>query len=121
MDSLSSSLVLEARSGSEEALNRLFDACGGRLLAFIRFRLGASLRSRLESRDILQATFLKALQGFATVEAKSSASLLAWLARIADNEIKARAEYFRRQRRNAAAEVPIDQVLDMMKANAGSS
>jgi RNA polymerase sigma-70 factor (ECF subfamily) len=109
MDQLSSSLVLDARSGSEEALNRLFAQCGERLLGFIRMRLGPSLRSRLESRDILQASLLKAFRSIDSVEASGSVSLMAWLARIAENEIRDRAEYFTRLKRDAARELPVDE------------
>jgi DNA-directed RNA polymerase specialized sigma24 family protein len=46
-----------------------YERCAGRLLAFIRLRLGRDLRSRLESRDILQATLLKSLEHVSELKA----------------------------------------------------
>ena len=55
-------LLLEAKEGSDEALNRLLERCAGKLLALIRLRMDRGLRARVESRDILNATMLKAFQ-----------------------------------------------------------
>lgn len=101
-------LLDRAKGGSSEALNYLYDRCAGRLLALIRLRLGRDLRARLESRDILQATLLKSLQHLKDLEGAETHSLMAWLARIAEHEIRDRADYFGRQRRDAAREVPIE-------------
>jgi hypothetical protein len=51
-------LLREARQGSPDALGELYARYGGRLLAFIRMKMGRDLRARVESRDILQATLL---------------------------------------------------------------
>jgi RNA polymerase sigma-70 factor (ECF subfamily) len=109
MDELTSEdLIQRAKSGSAEALNQLYERCAGRLLGFIRLRLGRELRSRLESRDILQAALLKSVEHINELEATDSRGLMAWLARIAEHEIRDRADYHHRQRRDAAREVPID-------------
>jgi len=100
-------LLLEARSGSEEALNQLFMRVSPRLLTLIRLRLGRTLRSQLESRDILQATLMNAFEGVDQLQAPDTRSLMAWLARIADNVIRDHADYHRRQRRDAALRVPL--------------
>jgi RNA polymerase sigma-70 factor, ECF subfamily len=104
----SGQLLQQAKSGSAEALNRLYERCAGRLLAFIRLRLGKELRSRLESRDILQATLLKSLQHLGELKADETRSLMAWLARIAEHEIRDCADFHHRQRRDAAREMPLD-------------
>lgn len=101
-------LLQRAKAGSTEALNLLYERCAGRLLAYIRLRMGRELRARLESRDILQATFLKSLTRLRQLEGEQSGSLMAWLARIAENEIRDRADFQHRQRRDAAREVPIE-------------
>lgn len=108
MDQQTTALVLRARQGSDQAVEELFAKCGSRLLAFIRIRLGRDLRTRLESRDILQATLLKAFVRLDQTEAENSRSLMAWLARIAENEIHDQVDYFRRQCRDAASTVPLD-------------
>jgi RNA polymerase sigma-70 factor, ECF subfamily len=101
-------LLREAKAGSPEALNQLYERCAGRLLAFIRLRLGRELRSRLESRDILQASLLKSLEHLADLKGTETRSLMAWLARIAEHEIRDRADFHHRDRRDAAREMPLD-------------
>src|SRR5688572_24788172 len=95
----SAALLAAARSGSTEALGTLFERHSRRLLAIIRLRLGPSLRAHLESRDILQETWLKALGHADGFRGDASASFAAWLARIAANEIRDRADHHGRQRR----------------------
>ena len=99
----------QARSGSPEALNYLYERCAGRLLAFIRLRLGRDLRGRLESRDILQATLLKSLEHVGELRADETRSVMAWLARIAEHEIRDCADFHHRQRRDAAREVVLEE------------
>lgn len=98
----------EARAGSKEALDSLFERVAGRLLALIRLRLGRPLRARLESRDILQASLLRAFQHLDQLQGGDSAALMAWLARIAENEIRDQADFHGRQRRDAARDVPLE-------------
>ncbi len=100
-------LLREARDGSREALDRLFERCAPRLLAVIRLRLGRELRGRLESRDILQACLLKSFERIDQLEGSDARSLMAWLARIAQNELRDRVDHQRRQRRDARLEVPL--------------
>lgn len=101
-------LIQRARAGSPEALNTLYERCAGRLLAYVRLRLGRDLRARLESRDILQAAMVKSIEHLNDFKGQETGSLMGWLARIADNEIRDRADYYQRQRREAAREMPLD-------------
>jgi RNA polymerase sigma-70 factor (ECF subfamily) len=104
----STALLRQAREGAPEALDALYERVAGRLLGFIRLRLGRTLRSQLESRDILQATLLKSFEHLQQFEQSDTDSLMAWLARIAENEIRDRADYHARQRRDARLEVPLE-------------
>jgi RNA polymerase sigma-70 factor (ECF subfamily) len=106
----STALLRRARDGAPDALETLYQRVAGRLLGFIRLRLGRTLRAQLESRDILQATLLKSFEHLPQFEQSDSASLMAWLARIAENEIRDRADYHNRQRRDARLEVPLETV-----------
>lgn len=101
-------LLREAKAGSADALNALYERCAGRVLAFIRLRLGRELRSKLESRDILQATLIKSLDHLSDLKGHETRSLMAWLSRIAEHEIRDRADYYQRDRRDAARELPLD-------------
>lgn len=105
---ISRELLAQAKAGLPEALNQLYERCAGRLLAFIRLRLGRDLRSRLESRDILQATLLKSLEHVADLKANETRSVMAWLARIAEHEIRDCADFHHRQRRDAAREMVLE-------------
>lgn len=101
-------LLRAARQGSREALSELYARYGTRLLAFIRMRMGRSLRAQLESRDILQNTLLKSFQRIEQFEGDGGATLMGWLMRIAENEIRDQVDYHHRQRRDVDAAVPID-------------
>ncbi len=102
-------LIERARAGSSGALDALYARCAGKLLPLIRLRMGSSLRSELESRDILQAVLLKSFQRIGQFEGRASGSLMAWMARIAENEIRDRADYQGRQRRDVAQRAPLEE------------
>jgi RNA polymerase sigma-70 factor (ECF subfamily) len=110
-------LLEEARAGSSEALNRLFERCGPRLLSLIRMRMGSRLRARMESGDLLNATLFRAFRAFHTLDAKNTPSLMAWLARVAESEIRDQAERLHAQRRDADLDVPLDAGAAELAAN----
>ena len=115
-------LLRRAREGSREALGLLLGGCGERLLTLIRLRLGPSLRERVESRDVLQATLLKALLHIDGFRGTRRESLMAWLARIAQNEIRDAADFHGRQRRQVGRTVAMGgtQELDGLAADVRS-
>jgi RNA polymerase sigma-70 factor (ECF subfamily) len=101
-------LVREARDGSADAVGQLFELCGDRVLAAIRARLGPALRRELESRDVLQNTFLKAFERIDHFEGAGRQTLVGWLAAIARNEIRDQADFYCRLKRDARARVDFD-------------
>jgi RNA polymerase sigma-70 factor (ECF subfamily) len=105
-------LLERAREGSDEALNRVLEHCAAPLLRYIRLRLGPSLRARLESGDILNASLLKAFRNLDGFGREDGRSLRAWLARIADNEIRDQADFHGRERRDAARAVRLDSAAE---------
>ena len=102
-------LLASAREGSEEALNDLYARVAGKLLTIVRMRLGASLRGRLESRDILHTVLLRSVERIGQFRGQDGTTLMAWLARMAENEIRDQADFHGRQRRRAGVEVPIEE------------
>ena len=108
-----SDLLRRARAGSEDAVDALWTRAAGKLLPFIRLRMGPSLRARLESRDILQASLLKAHGRLDRLRADEARGFLAWLARIAENEIRDRAEHEGRQRRDAGRTVAVEEAGEL--------
>lgn len=113
-------LLHRARSGSREALDLLFSQCAPKLLAIVRLRLGATLRAQLESRDILQATFLRAFQKLHQFEGGDTSSLVAWLAQIARHELIDQADFHGRARRDAGRRADLDPVADQIAATTRS-
>jgi RNA polymerase sigma-70 factor (subfamily 1) len=102
-------LLERARNGSDVALGALVERCGPKLLALVRLRLGPSLRREVESRDVLQSALAKALAGFDRFAGRDGGSLMAWLARIVENEVRDLAEHHGRQRRDAARRVSLEE------------
>jgi RNA polymerase sigma-70 factor (ECF subfamily) len=105
-------LLRRAREGSREALDTVLGECGERLLAFIRLRLGPTLRGQLESRDILQVTLMHAFQHIDRFEGQSRKTLMAWLVGIAQNAIRDEADYQHRKRRDVSRTLPLDALGD---------
>lgn len=99
-------LFTRARGGKPEDLNAFYARCARKLLPLIRLKLGRTLRSEVESRDILQAVLCKSFERIEQV--KNSAAVMSWLARMAENEIRDQADFHRRERRDAARRAPIE-------------
>jgi RNA polymerase sigma-70 factor (ECF subfamily) len=100
-------LVGDAVAGRPEAVEALYARVAPRVLSYVRLRMGQSLRERMDSRDILQATLLKSFERFGEFQGAGKPALMAWLARIAEREILDRADYHQRARRSAARESPL--------------
>ncbi|MCP3981951.1 MAG: sigma-70 family RNA polymerase sigma factor [bacterium] len=115
--STGTTLLRRAREGSREALNDLFERYSARLLAVIRLRMGRGLRSRLDSRDILGASMLKAFRKLDGFAGDDSRTLMAWLARIAENELRDQADFHGRGKRDAGRDVVPSGGLDELAAD----
>ena len=120
-DTTAVALLGRVRAGSPAALSQLVERFSPRLLAVIRLRLGPSLRAHLESRDVLQETWLKAIARFEGFAGAGPASFMAWVAQIAANEIRDRVDYHGRQRRDGAREERLEPAeLDGLAARVRS-
>jgi RNA polymerase sigma-70 factor, ECF subfamily len=114
-------LLARARAGSTVALDALFRRCAPRLLTLIRLKMGRTLRAKVESRDILQATLLKAFQQIEQLRGADMACLMAWLARIAENEIRDQADFHRRRRRDVVRQASLDDAALQVAAEVTSA
>jgi len=117
----SSDVLREALAGSDEALDALYRRYGPRLLAFIRLKMGRSLRARLESRDILQTTFLRSFERLDDFQGDNARSLLGWLMRIAEREIHDRADFHGRQQRDARRDADVNDYAEALAVRTRSA
>jgi RNA polymerase sigma-70 factor (ECF subfamily) len=101
-------LFRRAVAGDRDAGDRLFARAADRLLLFIRLRLGAALRARLEPADVLQEVFTHAHRDLRRFQPEQSSdpdrAFLHWLCALAENRIRDLAAYHRARRRDAARE-----------------
>lgn len=116
---LSESLVLlrQAQEGDREALNRLFERYYDRIYRIVRIRMGAKLRTVLDSYDIVQETCAVAVRKLGEFQPRDHASLIQWLARIAEHQIHDARDKIDAVKRDKSREVP----LDAANANMGES
>lgn len=107
MDDLTASveLVRRAQAGDEDARNTLFTRYYDRVRRIVRMRLGPGLRAHLDDGDILQETFAAAVAALDRFEMRDDASLINWLAKLAQHKIIAAADYHSAKKRDARMEV----------------
>lgn len=105
-------LISKAQSGDDGALNRLFDRYYPRVLRDVRVRVGAKLRAREDLDDFVQWTFAKAAEKFDDFEMREEAGLIHWFAKIAENQIRDRADYHGAQKRDSGPMRSLDRGAD---------
>lgn len=103
------SLVLarRARDGDERALNELLERYQERLRRIVRVRMGAGLRRELESMDVVQEALIVAARKIDTAQLRTHASILSWMASIAENQLRDAHDHATAQRRDRRREVPL--------------
>lgn len=101
-------LIRQAKAGDSEALNALFRKYSPRVLQIVRLRLSPSLRGKLESQDIVQDAFTRAVKGFESFEIRHEGAFLHWMGELVRNSINDRYDQFRAQKRDARLESPIE-------------
>ena len=93
-------LVRRAKDGERASLDRLCARYYPRVLRIVRARIHSDFRQVLASEDVAQAVFIKALRQFDRFEFRNDASLVNWLARIAQWEIHDHRSYYLAQQRD---------------------
>jgi RNA polymerase sigma-70 factor (ECF subfamily) len=118
---LSLDLVSRIRDGDRSAWESLYLRYRDALLFSIRCRLGAGLRSRLQSEDILHSVVKDALEDLhrRPFEPRGENSLAHYLHACVLNKIRAKADYFGAARREG--DVPLtDSILERLPNARGS-
>jgi RNA polymerase sigma-70 factor (ECF subfamily) len=108
-------LLTRVQTGDHQALNRLYDRYLMRVLAAVRARLGAELRSKLESWDVVQDAMMASLKDVESFNQASEGAFLHWLSTVVENRIRDQFDYFRAEKRDHRLEVPL------ARRSAGSS
>lgn len=85
-------LVRRAREGDREAFDELASQFRDRVAAWVASRIGPQLRARVSVDDVIQETFLWALQGIARLEWRGEESFNHWLISIAKHVISREAD-----------------------------
>lgn len=81
-------LVRRAQDEDEEALNRLFQRYYERVHRIARIRMGALVRRAMEPCDIVNETYMVAARKLPSFVPQDQASIINWLARIAERQIR---------------------------------
>lgn len=100
-------LLQRVQSGDKEALNELYNRYLMRVLAAVRARLGAELRGKMESWDIVQDALLASLKNVQNFDQASEGAFLNWLAKIVENRIRDHLDYFHAKKRDHRLEKPL--------------
>jgi RNA polymerase sigma-70 factor (ECF subfamily) len=109
VDDTTQTCLARALAGDAQARGELLERHMARLRAFVRPRLGARLRARESSQDVVQSVVREALRGmdgFELREAGGSEGFARWLLRVADSKLKSRGRFWNRLRRSAATDAP---------------
>ncbi|MHC4167745.1 MAG: sigma-70 family RNA polymerase sigma factor [Planctomycetota bacterium] len=101
-------LVALAKGGDRFALDRLCDVYGPRVLWLVRMRMGAELRSKLESVDLVQDVFASALKDLRGFTYKNAGDFVRWLARITENRLRDNLDKLHAGKRDVRREVRLD-------------
>jgi len=108
VDQKTQHLVALAQDGGESALNQLCKVYGPRVLWIIRLRMGAELRSKLESMDLVQDVLMSALKDLGTFTYKTEGDFLRWLSRIAENRLRNQLQRLHANKRDIRKEVQLN-------------
>jgi len=108
-DATSTRVLLERfHDGEVNALNELYGRYVNRVLAAVRARLGADLRKKVESWDIVQDAMLASLRNIGAFHYDSEGAFLKWLSQIVENRIRDQIDHHHAGRRDHRREVSIE-------------
>lgn len=97
-------LVWQGQKGNAGAVNELFTRYIPRLRRILCIKITAAQRTAVDPEDVLQETLIVATRRLNELEVRTPASILQWLSKIADYEIKNRLEYLHAEKRDPARE-----------------
>ena len=99
-------LVTLAKQGDPYALNQLCSVYGERVRRIIRLRIGAKLRSKLDSVDVVQDALIQAIGNLENFSYRNEGDFLKWLCKIAENKFHDIFDKFHADKRYIGKEIP---------------
>ncbi len=102
------SLIVAAKNGDKTALEKICERYIGRVHKIVTFRMGRNLREKAESMDLVQSVMIKVIRGIDGYDTGSESKFINWLAKIVENTIRDKIDYFKAEKRRASSEVPIE-------------
>lgn len=93
-------LVVQGQRGDARAVNELFTRYIPRLRRIICIKIPPGQRARIDPDDVLQETMIVATRRLNELELRTRSSIIQWLTKIADLQIKNRFEYLSAQKRD---------------------
>jgi RNA polymerase sigma-70 factor (ECF subfamily) len=111
MDEPLSTTIQKATRGDAVALDALLERYLPQLRAFVRLRLGAGLRAKESSDDIVQSVCRQVLQDVDVFEFRGEVRFKHWLYSAALRKIRDRYRFYHREKRSVDRERPIDAAL----------
>lgn len=97
-----------ASQGDPQAVDRLLAHYLPRLHAYVHSQMGAHLRNREASLDIVQSVCREVLEERGSFEFRGEGAFLSWILTAAMNKLRERARFHGRLRRDAARDRPLD-------------
>ncbi len=107
-------------AGDETALEELIERHGNWIRQRVRRRLGAALRTKVESVDIAQDALVELLRYGPRFTVEGQGQFRALMGQIVENRIRDARDWFSAQRRSMSREQRLSEsILDLSRLNAG--
>lgn len=110
-------LVEKAQQGDSNSLNELCDRYLPRVLAAVRIRLGAKLRRKIQSMDVVQSAMMDALKEVESFDYRTEGAFMKFLNRVVENKIRNKAEFFGAQKRDINREAELPDAANLVKGD----
>jgi len=98
-------LVALAKDGDGSAVSQLYGLYAERVRWMVRLRMGKDFRSKLESMDVVQETFVHALSGLNDFTYTNEGDFVRWLSKIAENALRGNLRRLHTEKRDIRKEV----------------
>ena len=100
-------LIERIGHGDQTALDELCRRYLARVLVAVRLRLGAHLRKKVESGDIVQEVMIDVVGKAKSFEFRTEGALLKYINRVVENRIRDQASHWDADKRAMGREVPL--------------